>query len=151
MAGMHDDMMYASTPEQDAQLNKVGMPVMILTASFDLGFNQDEARLTDNTLKLLQIFAKANNISLKDTYDFAKYPMIGLSTDKLDVTTLNGEWRSFLWTMNNPDGMPALEMSCTENLTHSLYPGYGTIAWNFMKNYFRNAETGKLVYNPNVD
>ena len=147
MAGMHDDMIYPSTPEEDAALDAVDMPCMILTSTFDLGFNQEEGRLTDNTLKTVDIFCKANNIDVPE-FDFEKYPMIGLPSDEMDVFTIGGEWRSFLWSMENEAGVPMVNVSCTENLTHSLYPGYGELAWNYMKHFSRNQETGSVEYQP---
>ena len=50
------------------------MPVMILTATFDLGFNQEEGRLTDNTLKLLRRLARVNRIQLADVATFQPIP-----------------------------------------------------------------------------
>jgi hypothetical protein len=146
MAGMHDDMFYNSTQEQDNQLKAIGIPLMELTSTFDLGYNQQENRLADNTLKIFRKYAEANGITLADTYDFDTYPMIGLKTDEMNVTTINGEWRSFLWTIKNKEGSPLMKLSCTENLTHALYPGYGEIAWNFMKNFSRDPKTGGIVY-----
>ena len=146
MAGMHDDMFYNSTQEQDAKLKAIGIPLMELTSTFDLGYNQQENRLTDNTLKIFMKYAQANGITLPDTYDFNTYPMIGFKTDEMNVTTINGEWRSFLWTIKNKDGIPMMKLSCTENLTHSLYPGYGEIAWKFMKNFSRDPKTGGIIY-----
>jgi hypothetical protein len=29
---------------------------------------------------------------------------------------------------------------------HSLWPGYGDIAYNFLKHYRRDKETGEIVY-----
>jgi hypothetical protein len=146
MAGMHDDLVYFSTPEEDARLLEIGMPVMILTSTFDLGFNQQEGRLTDNTLRQLRHFARVNRIQLADAGDFSANPIIGYPADRMDVTTLAGEWRSFLWSFKNGGGIPILSVSCTENLTHALYPGYGEIAWDFMKHFARDPETGKLLY-----
>ena len=148
MAGMHDDLVYSSTPEEDARLQEIGMPVMILTSTFDLGFNQQEGRLADNTLRQLRDFARVNRIQLADVGDFSANPVIGYSADRMDLTTLAGEWRSFLWSFKNDGGIPILSLSCTENLTHALYPNYGEIAWNFMKHFARDPKTGKLLYTP---
>ena len=74
--------------------------------------------------------------------------MIGLPYDEMDVFTIGGEWRSFLWSMENEAGVPMVNVSCTENLTHSLYPGYGELAWNYMKHFSRNQETGSVEYQP---
>jgi len=150
MAGMHDDMIYASTPEQDAQLKEIGMPMMILTSTFDLGYDQRGGRLTDNTLMLLDIFAEANSLSMGDARDFETYPMIGYAMNTFKLTTINGEWRSFLWAKKNADGVPVVELSCTENLTHALYPNYSVIAWDYMKHFSRNPETGLVTYDASV-
>jgi len=148
MAGMHEDLVYSSTPEEDARLREIGMPVMVLTSTFDLGFNQAEGRLTDNTLKQLRHFAGVNRIRLADVGDFSANPMIGYTADRMEVTTLAGEWRTFLWSFKNDEGVPILSISCTENLTHGLYPNYGEIAWNFMRHFARDPRTGKLLYTP---
>jgi hypothetical protein len=148
MAGMHDDMFYFSTPEEDARLREIGMPVMVLTSTFDLGFHQEEGRLTDNTLKLLRDFARVNRVQLADVRDFSAHPLVGYPADRMEVTTLAGEWRTFLWSFKNDEGIPILGLSCTENLTHALYPNYGEIAWNFMKHFAREARTGKWLYTP---
>jgi hypothetical protein len=146
MAGMHDDLVYSGTPEEDARLREIGMPVMILTSTFDLGFNQQEGRLADNTFRQLRDFARVNRIQLANVGDFSANPIIGYSADRMDVTTLAGEWRSFLWFFKNDGGIPILSVSCTENLTHALYPNYGEIAWNFMRHFARESKTGKLLY-----
>ncbi|NLC29603.1 MAG: hypothetical protein GX773_04025, partial [Chloroflexi bacterium] len=85
-------------------------------------------------------------IDLGNGGDFSTYPLIGYAADRLDVTTIADEWRNFLWTFGNDEGIPLLGMSCTENLTHALYPNYGEIAWDFMKHYARDSASGELLY-----
>ena len=74
--------------------------------------------------------------------------MIGYSADRMDVTTFGRRSRNFLSSSKNDKGIPILSMSCTENLTHALYPNYGEIAWNFMKHFARESKTGNLLYTP---
>ena len=150
MAGMHDDMIYHSTPEEDALLDEADMPCMILTSTYDLGFDQQAGRLTDNTLLTVEIFCEANDIELPE-YDFEQYPMLGLPSDDMSVSVVGGEWRTFLWHMENEQGIPIMAVSCTENLTHSLYPGYGEIAWDFMEHFSRDPESGEVVYTENCN
>ena len=154
-AGMHDGMLY--TPDggslhPDAAdvlaLDLVGMPAMIMTSTGDLGFDRTVGRLTDNTLLTVDQFAKINGLDVAAERDFDAYPMIGMPTDNLEVFLLNGEWRDFRWTRVNADGVPVLAVNCIENLTHSLYPGHAQVAYEFMKHFSRDLDTGLSVYNP---
>lgn len=148
MAGMHPDMIYPSTPEEDARLDEVDMPTMVLTSTYDLGFMRGEVnRLTDSTLYTVDLFLKANNIPVVD-YDFAAYPWVGVPSDRMSIRLINGEWRTFRWEMDNEAGIPMVAVACTENLGHALYAGYADIAWSWMKNYSRDLETGAVVYAP---
>ena len=75
-------------------------------------------------------------------------PFVGFDADKTVVKMLNDEYKNSTWYMNNDAGVPMLAVSLTKMLPHGLHPAYGTIAWDFMKHYSRDAETGKLVYTP---
>ena len=148
MAGMHPDMAYNSTPEQDAAMAAIGFPVMELTSTFDLGFDRPNNRLNDNTMGVYRKYAAINGIELPEEYDMEAYPYFGLPYDDFSVTTLMGEFRTFKWVANNADGIPVMAMSCTENLSHSLYPMYAELAWTFFKDFSRDPETGAVVYAP---
>ena len=148
MAGMHPDMAYNSTPEQDAAMAAIGFPVMELTSTFDLGFDRTNNRLNDNTMGVYRKYAVINGLELPEEYDLDAYPYFGLPYDDFSVTTLMGEFRTFRWTANNADGIPVMGMSCTENLSHSLYPMYTELAWDFFKDFSRDLETGAIIYNP---
>ncbi len=148
MAGMHPDMFYASTEEQDARMKEIGMPTMELTSTFDLGFDQANARLNENTMFIFDKFAKLNGIEFDGNYDYEAAPYFGRPFDSFSLTTLNGEFRTFRWTVKNADGVPAMALSCTENTTHSLYPCYAELAWNFMKDFSRDLTTGQSIYTP---
>ena len=124
------------------------MPAMIMTSTGDLGFDRTVGRLTDNTLLTVDQFAKINGLDVAAERDFDAYPMIGMPTDNLEVFLLNGEWRDFRWTRVNADGVPVLAVNCIENLTHSLYPGHAQVAYEFMKHFSRDLDTGLSVYNP---
>lgn len=147
MAGMHDGMIYHTTPEEDAALDPFDMPTMIMTSTYDLGYDRTAAHVTNNTLFTVDQYLTVNNMPVVE-YDFEAYPMIGIPSDRIRVDLIGGEWRTFRWEMDNAEGIPMVAVSCTENLTHSLYPGYGEIAWSWMKNYSRDLETGAVVYAP---
>ena len=146
MAGMHDDMLYHATAEQTAKLNAIDMPTLVLTSTYDLGFSRgDVNRLTDNTLWTIDLFCSANDIPVMDR-DFEKWPIIGMPTDDMTIDVLQGEWRTFLWHRYNAEGIPMVGISCTENLSHSLYSCYAEIAYNFMKHFSRDLTTGASIY-----
>ena len=42
-------------------------------------------------------------------------------------------------------------LSVTEFLPHGLYEGYAELAWNFMKHYTRNPQSGAVQYNAYAD
>ncbi|MBR6965906.1 MAG: hypothetical protein IKH81_02310 [Clostridia bacterium] len=148
MAGMHPDMFYASTEEQDARMKEIGFPLMELTSTFDLGFDRPNSCLNENTMTIYKKYAALNGIEYADGYDYEASPYFGLPYDDFSVSTLMGEFRTFKWVAKNADGIPVMGMSCTENTTHSLYPMYSELAWNFFKEFSRDPETGKIVYTP---
>ena len=76
---------------------------------------------------------------------------MGFPADRIVKTKLNGEYNNTTWYLNNDAGIPMVGVSFTEFLPHGLYPEYGKLAWNFMKHYARNAQTGAIEYNPYVD
>ena len=39
-------------------------------------------------------------------------------------------------------------LNVTEYLMHSLWPGYGDIAYGFLRHYRRDLRTGEVVYTP---
>ena len=154
-AGMHDGMLYvpgssAIQPEEEdiLALQLVGMPTMIMTSTGDLGFDRTEGRLTDNTLLTVDQFAKVNGLEVAEERDFEAYPYIGMPTDEFDLFLLNGEWRDFQWYRYNDAGVPIVGVNCIENLTHSLYPGHAQMAYEYMRHFSRDLDTGLTIYNP---
>ena len=65
-------------------------------------------------------------------------------------TMLDKEYPCHEWYINK-DGVPMVGLSVFENLPHGLYQEYARIAWDFMKHYARNQETGEIVYTAIVD
>ena len=48
--------------------------------------------------------------------------------------------------MKNEKGIPMIGLNVTEYLMHSLWPGYGDIAFNFLKHYRRGQNTKEIIY-----
>ena len=42
-------------------------------------------------------------------------------------------------------------LNVTEFLPHGLYQEYANVAWDYLKHFSRNQETGEIEYNPYVD
>ena len=140
---------YAPTEEQAAVFKNVDVAMMFTTSEFDLGgaFDQVAHTLGAGYREAIARFAEFNELGTL-TYDFNTYPLVGFDADKTVVKMLNDEYENTTWYMNNDAGVPMLAVSFTKLLPHGLHPAYGTIAWEFMKHYSRDAETGKLVYMP---
>ena len=152
-AGMAGTMLFgpgAILEPDEAQvlaLQLVGMPTMVMTSTNDLGFNKTEGRLTEDTLFSVDQFAAVNGLSV-NPYDFEAYPIIGMATDEFDLFLLNGEWRDFRWLRYNEAGVPVLGVNCIETLSHTLYPGHAQVAYEFMRHFSRDLDTGLSVYTP---
>ena len=153
-AGMAGTMLFgpgAILEPDEAQvlaLQLVGMPTMIMTSTNDLGFDKTAGCLTNDTLFSVDQFAAVNGLEVPEAYDFEAYPIIGRKTDKFDVLLLNGEWRDFRWICNNEAGVPVLAVNCIEYLSHTLYPGHAQVAYDYMKHFSRDLDTGLTIYNP---
>ena len=141
---------YTGTPEQVAQFQKAHLPVMFTTSSFDLGgaFDQANGTIAAGYQTQINLFLGYNGMDVIDTYDFESYPVNGFKADRMVRVQLNGEYDSYLWYLNNADGVPMVALSYTMNLQHALYPEYGKIAWEFFKHYSRDPQTGDIRYYP---
>ena len=83
-------------------------------------------------------------------YDFETYPLSGFKGDLYVYTVLNNEYGNHTWYRCTEDGVPVVAFNLTENLIHALYPEYGYLAWDYVKQFSRDPETGAITYNPNA-
>ncbi len=145
---------YVGTPAQVAVFNKIDLPVMFCTSSFDMpavgAFDQATGTIAAGFQKQINLFLGYNGIPKISAFDFAAYPIAGFKADKVVNETLNGEHKNTRWFMNNSDDVPMVALSFTEDLVHALYPEYGRVLWDFAKHYSRNPETGAIRYNPYI-
>ena len=98
-------------------------------------------------LSVIDQFAAVNGLSV-NPYDFEAYPIIGMAMDEFDLFLLNGEWRDFRWLRYNEAGVPVLGVNCIETLSHTLYPGHAQVAYEFMRHFSRDLDTGLSIYTP---
>ena len=61
---------------------------------------------------------------------------------------INGEYENNLWFFLNGDDVPMVGLNIMEGVPHGLYQEYGTLAWNYMKQFSRDLETKEIVYTP---
>ena len=144
--------LHVPTEEEIAAFEKLDVAVMFTTSQFDLdgAYNQAAGILGQGYQDAISLFAQFNGLGAIN-YDFEAYPVVGFKTDKIVVKLLNDEYENVTWYKNNEAGAPVLAVSFTELLPHGLHPDYGMdIAWNYMKQFSRNTETGELIYTPSV-
>jgi len=138
---------YTGTPEQAAQFKNAHLPVMFTTSSFDLGgaFDQAAGNIAVSYQNQINLFLGYNGMKTV-SYDFKDFPIVGLQADRVEQIKLNGEYNNTRWYIDNPEGVPMVAVSYTENLNHALYPEYAKIFWNFSKHYSRDQKTGQIRY-----
>jgi predicted esterase len=146
MAGMG----YTGTPEQVAQFDKVDLPIMFMTSTYDLNgpFDQTNGTIGSSFKTQISLFIGYNGMKKMDAFDFNAYPVAGFKADRIENVKLNNEYKNTSWYINNADGVPMIALSVTEGLVHALYPEYGKIMWNFARHYSRDQKTGAIKYNP---
>ena len=146
MAGMG----YTGTPEQVAQFDKVDLPIMFVTSTYDLNgpFDQANGTIGSSFKTLISQFLGYNGMKKVEAFDFNAYPVAGFKADRIESVTLNNEYKNTRWYINNADGVPMIALSVTEGLVRALYPKYGKIMWNFARHYSRDQKTGAIKYKP---
>ena len=127
---------------------------MFLTSTYDYFFdtNTYEWRTSGmvNYPQNLNDFFSYNEMSTVE-YDMTTYPLHGFQADTYRRITLNGEYTNHTWFRFNDAGVPMVGLTVTEFLPHGLYPEYTKLAWDFVKHYSRDTETGEVIYNPYAD
>jgi pimeloyl-ACP methyl ester carboxylesterase len=143
---------YVGTAAQVAAFDKVDLPVMFLTSTYDNpavgAFDTPNGRIAAGFQKQINLFLGYNGMRKVDAFDFASYPVVGFDADRIVAEKLNGEYDNYRWFLDNADGVPMIGVSYTEGLVHALYPEYGRICWDFLKRYSRDQKTGAVKYDP---
>ncbi len=136
---------FIGTDEQIALLNKIGMPIMMFTSRYDVGFN---GTIVAGYQATINRFLGYNGLHTIDEFDFDTYPITGFAADIYKNFTVNGDKEVMQWQFCNEEGTPLVGYNFTEENIHALYPGYGYIAWDFARHFARNQETGAIEYHP---
>ena len=155
----HPDMFAAAAPmamplrdlpDSAEELYKtIDLPAMLISSTNDFAaWDAENNHLNEGGRDFLQTYCKFNGIAPVEEFDYVKYPVIGRPYDSFRLTTINGEWRNGEWLIRNGRGIPMIGLNVTEYLMHSLWPGYGDIAYGFLRHYRRDLRTGEVVYTP---
>ena len=140
------------TQEQEAQFEKLDMPMMLTTCTYDTPTHFDSANgyiaqdFQDNISNYLR-YNEMDGV----TFDFGKYPLSGFAGDTYRETMVNDEYPLHQWFLNNDDGVPMVGLSIIEFIPHGLYQEYAELAWDWMKCFSRDSETKEIVYNQYKD
>lgn len=142
---------YDFTREMDAQFESTQLPMMFLTSAYDSPLNilWDDGSVTANVQKVLNKFLAYNKMSTL-SFDFNAHPKNGFQTSAWSSTRLSNDNETYVWYLNNTNDIPMVALSYTENQIHALYPGYATIAWDYLKHFSREQKTGEIKYDSNA-
>ena len=143
----------AITDEQAAVFEKLDLPFLLSTSSYDLARVFDSANqvIADGAIGAINLYLKLNEIDFQiEEKDYDAYPIAGFPCDEVTTILLNGEYENNTW-MFKKDGVPMVGITVTDGLVHALYPEYSKLMWDFAKHFSRDQETGEIIYNPSVD
>ena len=146
-AGMPPTGKHNPTEEELANIANYDMPFLLMCSTYEGFFLRDTSSLDGRAQSYLTTFVSHNHMDPLE-FDFETYPMSGYKADHFVRVLFNGEYYNSTWTLDK-DGVPMVCLSITEGLPHGLYQEYGKKAWDFMRHYARDPETGELLYNPN--
>ena len=136
------------TDEEIANFKNCELPIYLSTSDYDVRrLAAPCGRINDNLANQVQRWASFNNLD-RFAFDFDAYPLSGFQGDSWTIETLNNEYESDTWYLENSDGIPMVALNYVKNIIHALYPEYANIAWKYMKNFSRNELTGEIEYNP---
>ena len=126
------------------------LPIYLSTSSYDVRRLQAEtSRINDNLVNQVRRWSQFNGVP-PVTFDFDTYKLSGFKGDSWTVDTLNNEYASYTWYLNNNKGYPMVALNYVMDLIHALYPEYAYSAWDYMKHFSRDQKTGEIKYNPYV-
>ena len=152
---------FPDTEQYGDQYKDIDMPILCCTSTYDFHIDADARALHWSNyygmnsiyfdyMTTINLFLGYNEMPTVE-FDFEKYPYAGFKADTYRFTMLDKEYPCHEWFINNEDGVPMVGLSVFENLPHGLYQEYARVAWDFMKHYSRDVETGAVIYTEIVD
>jgi poly(3-hydroxybutyrate) depolymerase len=133
-----------------AKFANTQLPIYLSTSSYDVRRLQAaESRINDNLAGQVKRWSGWNGVPAFN-FDFNAYKLSGYKGDASTVETLNGEYASHTWYLNNSKGYPMVALNYVKDLIHALYPEYARIAWDYMKHFSRDPQSGAIKYDPYI-
>ncbi len=124
------------------------LPIYLSTSSYDVRRLQAvNGRINDNLANQVKRWSSFNGVA-PFQFDFGAYKLSGFQGDSWSVETLNNEYASHTWYLNDGKGVPMVALNYVKDLIHALYPEYANIAWEYMRHFSRDRQTGAIKYNP---
>ena len=151
---------FPDTEQYGDQYKNIDIPILCCTSTYDFHIDADARalhwsnyygmdRIYFDYMTTINLFLGYNEMPTVE-FDFDKYPYAGFKADSYRFTMLDKEYPCHEWFINK-DGVPMVGLSVFENLPHGLYQEYARVAWDFMKHYARDVETGEIIYTAIVD
>jgi predicted peptidase len=132
-----------------AKFSNRQLPIYLSTSSYDVRrLLAACGRINDNLANQVKRWSGFNGVAPLQ-FDFGAYKLSGFKGDSWNVETLNNEYVSNTWYLNNDKSIPMVALNYVKDLIHALYPEYANIAWDYMKHFSRDQKTGAIHYNPN--
>lgn len=136
------------TSAEVANFAHTQLPIYLSTSSYDVRRLQAAtSRINDNLANQVKRWSAFNGVPSVNL-DFNAYKLSGFKGDSWTVETLNNEYASHTWYLNNGKGYPMVALNYVKDLIHALYPEYAYTAWDYMKHFSRDQKTGEIRYNP---
>lgn len=133
-----------------AKFSNCQLPIYLSTSSYDVRRLQAaNSRINDNLANQVKRWSGINGVA-PFNFDFGTYKLSGFRGDSWSIETLNNEYASYTWYLNNDKGIPMVALNYIKDLIHALYPEYANIAWEYMKHFSRDQKTGAIKYNPYI-
>lgn len=130
--------------------NKVQLPIYLSTSSYDVRRLQGATgRINDNLANQITRWSGFDGVP-PVKFDFDSYKLSGFKGDSWREETLNDEYVSYTWYLNNSNGVPMVALNYVKDLIHALYPEYANIAWEYMKHFSRDQKTGEIRYSAHI-
>ena len=110
--------------------------------------------LGQNSMQVGKVYGQEINTQefqqLLDSYqEMMKYSRgVTALSDEENAQAKDAAWQMFVNYQLVAHECEKVGLTVTEFLPHGLYPEYTKLAWDFVKHFSRDQETGEIIYNP---
>lgn len=144
---------FNANEQQKEMFSKYDLPALFITSTSDL-YIFDDKGMFDGELNpladhqgMINQFLTINEMK-NINYDFDTYQYFGTQADIYKEELRNNEYMNRIYLLKNDAGVPMVGLSLMDFLRHALYQEYSYLAWEFMRHYSRDLNTGAIIYKP---